>query len=96
MKSVMLNEIDRRFRPRLSSLPPGCLPLGLSRVQAAEYVGVSPTTFDLMVKEGSMPLARRIRSRKVWLRHEVDEFVLKLPIDGDSDCGDDPWSRVKV
>ena len=92
----MPDEIDRRFRPRLSSLPPGCLPAGLSRVQAAEYVGISATTFDLMVQEGSMPLARRIRNRKVWLRHELDDFVLKLPIDGDSDRGDDPWSRMKV
>src|SRR5262245_23845078 len=41
--------------PRPSPLPTGILPLGLSRVAAAFYVGVSPTKFDQMIKDGRMP-----------------------------------------
>jgi hypothetical protein len=38
-----------------SLLPPGVVPLGLSREQAAEYIGVSATIFDEMVDNGQMP-----------------------------------------
>ncbi len=30
-------------------------PRGLSRVEAAHYIGVSPSLFDAMVKDGRMP-----------------------------------------
>ena len=41
-------------------------PRGLSRVQAAAYVGVSATLFDAMVSDGSMPGPKPLlfRSRK--------------------------------
>ena len=37
------------------SLYEGVAPRGLSRVQAARYVGVSPSLFDEMVKDGPAP-----------------------------------------
>ena len=39
---------------RRSALPPSLPPRGLSRVQAAEYIGVSPSLFDEMVRDGRM------------------------------------------
>lgn len=75
---------------RETTLPPGCLPRGLSRVQAAEYVGVSPTLFDEMVRDHRMPQAKRINGRVVWDRLRLDEAFAALP-------GDDavnPWDRV--
>lgn len=43
---------------RASVLPPGTTPLGLSREQAATYIGVSTSTFDRMIKDGMMPKPR--------------------------------------
>ena len=51
---------------RASTLPPSLAPRGLSRSQAAEYVGISPSLFDEMVKDGRMPAAKCVNSRRVW------------------------------
>jgi hypothetical protein len=43
---------------------------GLSRLEAAIYIGISPTKFDELVADGRMPTPVRIDSRKVWdIRH---------------------------
>ena len=47
-------------------------PRGLSRSQAAAYIGISVTTFDKLVFDGSMPRPVAIRSRKVWDRIRLD------------------------
>jgi len=39
---------------------------GLSRIEAAGYVGVSPSLFDLMVQDGRMPGPKLINTRTVW------------------------------
>ena len=54
-------------------------PRGLSRVEAAAYIGVSPSMFDLMVKDGRMPPAKRINSRPVWDRRALDVAFEELP-----------------
>jgi predicted DNA-binding transcriptional regulator AlpA len=73
----------------LSSLPPR----GLSRVQAADYIGVSPTLFDQMVVDRRMPRPKRINSRVVWDRIQLDAAFSALPNDGEEDCADDVWSK---
>lgn len=45
---------------------------GLSRVEAAGYVGVSPGTFDRLVVEGKMPVAKRVYARRIWDRRALD------------------------
>lgn len=45
---------------------------GMNRIEAARYVGLSPGTFDLLVKEGVMPKPRRVRSRLIFDRIELD------------------------
>lgn len=39
---------------------------GLNRVEAAIYVGVSPSKFDQMVADERMPRPKKIDCRKVW------------------------------
>jgi predicted DNA-binding transcriptional regulator AlpA len=60
--------------PRMHSvLPPSIPPRGLSRLQAAEYIGVGSTKFDEMVNDGRMPKPKRIDGRAVWDRVLLDE-----------------------
>ena len=43
---------------------------GLSREEAAMYVGISPSKFDGLVGDGRMPAPVKIDGRKVWdIRH---------------------------
>lgn len=51
----------------------GAFARGLNREQAARYIGISPTKFDEMVKDGRMPKPIRIDARCVWDRWRVDE-----------------------
>jgi predicted DNA-binding transcriptional regulator AlpA len=48
-------------------------PRGLSRTLAASCVGVSPTTFDRMIKDGLMPRPKAVYGRRVWDKLAVDE-----------------------
>lgn len=68
-------------------LPPSLPPRGLSRVVAAEYIGVSVSLFDEMVSDGRMPKPKPINARKVWDRKKVDEFFAALP----DETGANPW-----
>ena len=52
---------------------------GLSRVESSVYVGVSPTLFDEMVKDGRMPMPKRINGRVVWDIRALDEAFETLP-----------------
>lgn len=79
---------------RGSSLPPSLAPRGLSRVQAAEYIGMSPTKFDAMVKDRRMPKAKQVDGRTVWDRRQLDAAFSALPGgSGDEDRGhlDSDW-----
>ena len=60
-------------RNTVTSLPLSLAPRGLSRVQAAEYIGVGVTKFDEMVDDGRMPQPKRIDGRTVWDRLKLDE-----------------------
>lgn len=52
-------------------LPFDC-PRGLNRLEAARYVGVSPTTFDKLVTDGRMPRPTEIGARRVYDRAQLD------------------------
>jgi hypothetical protein len=71
--------IDARRR---SVLPSSLPPRGLSRVEAAEYIGVSATKFDQMVVDGRMPKPKRIDGRVVWDRLQLDMAFAALPNEG--------------
>jgi excisionase family DNA binding protein len=80
-----MNEVSLQ-RQRHSELPASLPPRGLSRAQAAEYVGVSASTFDKMVTDGDMPAPKRIRGRVIWDLKEVDRAFETLS-EGDGN----PW-----
>ena len=44
----------------------------LSRVEAAAYCGVSPSTFDKMQKDGLTPLPLKVYARNLFDRHKLD------------------------
>ena len=61
------------------ALPASLPPRGLSREVAAAYIGVSPPTFDNLVREGKMPKPFEIGTRRVWDRVEIDALFPALP-----------------
>ena len=81
---------------RRMSLPPNLPPLGLSREESAEYIGVSPTKFDEMVADGRMPPAKRIDGRRVWSRIQLDKSFAALPDGGASETAGNVWANPAV
>jgi excisionase family DNA binding protein len=55
----------------LSEMRP-CPRRGLSRDEAAMYVGVSAAKFDEMVVDGRMPAPVRVDGRKIWDLRSLD------------------------
>jgi predicted DNA-binding transcriptional regulator AlpA len=72
-------------------LPLSLPPRGLSREQAAAYVGVSPSLFDILVKDGRMPGPKRINARTVWDRLQLDAAFAALP---SNDQPMNPWDEI--
>jgi predicted DNA-binding transcriptional regulator AlpA len=70
-----------------STEPSNLTPRGLSRREAALYIGVSPSLFDILVKDGRMPSPKRINGRVVWDRKLIDAAFDELP----DDLGRNPW-----
>jgi len=59
-------------------------PRGLSREEAAMYLGISATKFDELVRDGRMPSPKRIDGRKIWDVHQLDLAFEDLPIEPNS------------
>jgi predicted DNA-binding transcriptional regulator AlpA len=57
-------------------------PRGLSREEAARYVGVGSTKFDEMVNDRRMPKPKRIDGRVLWDRIALDSAFSDLPDEG--------------
>lgn len=68
-------------------LPPSLPPRGLSRVEAAAYIGVSPSKFDELVRNGEMPKPKRIGRRCIWDRLVLDAAFAALSDEEDAN----PW-----
>jgi predicted DNA-binding transcriptional regulator AlpA len=91
---IRLSEQQQRNTPtdrpqRTIDVP--CGVLGLSREQSARYIGISPSLFDQLVKDGRMPKPKRINARTVWDRRKLDEAFDAL--DDDSPVCD-PWDEI--
>jgi hypothetical protein len=79
---------QRSSRVNLASIGP--IPRrGLSREEAATYVGIGATKFDEMVADGRMPKPKRVDSRKVWDVRRLDVAFEALP---DEDGGGSSWA----
>lgn len=60
-------------------LPPTLAPIGIDRIAAAEYVGISETLFDRMVAGGLMPQPRIVGRRLVWDVEELTRAFRQIP-----------------
>jgi len=68
-------------------------PRGLSREEAARYVGISPTKFMQLVAAQRMPRPRRIDGRNVWDRISLDIAFTQMP-GGDDDEPQSETDRI--
>lgn len=71
----------------MKPLPFDC-PRGLSRIEAARYVGVSPSTFDKMVNSGVMPQPKRVGGRCIYDRTALDQAFDSLQSGADVEPND--------
>lgn len=78
---------------RGDALPPTLAPRGLSREEAAAYLGIGTTLFDRLVADGRMPRPKKIEGRLVWDRRRIDLAFDDLP---DNSPKADPWRNVSV
>jgi predicted DNA-binding transcriptional regulator AlpA len=63
---------------------------GMNRRESAQYIGVSSSKFDMMVKDGRMPKPITIDGRKVWDKIEIDEAFEALK----ADPSENPWDHA--
>jgi predicted DNA-binding transcriptional regulator AlpA len=80
---------------RHAIIPAGSWPLpkrGLSRAEAANYVGVGTSKFDEMVKDGRMPQPIQIDRRVIWDCRKLDLAFEQLSSDGDAN----PWDEAST
>lgn len=69
-------------------------PRGLRREEAARYVGVSPSKFDQLVKEGRMPAPKEVDGCRVWDRVGLDGAFDDLPHVGqEPQPTKNPWDK---
>ena len=85
---------SHEYTQRHKALPPTLPPRGLSRTEAAAYIGVSPTKFDEMVRDGRMPKPKRVDARIIWDRLKLDTAFDDLP--GDEIDENNPWDEFQA
>ena len=54
-------------------------PRGMSRDEAARYIGVGATKFDEMVSDRRMPRPKRVDGRVIWDRFKLEAAFTDLP-----------------
>ncbi len=89
--------MNEHVKPRDVVLPPSLAPRGLRRTEAAAYIGVSPSLFDWMVTEGTMPKPKRVGARTIWDRREIDEAFDCLPSEQSAKpAKPNPWDALSL
>lgn len=66
--------------PEVLSYPPR----GMSREEAARYIGVGTTKFDEMVSDRRMPRPKRVDGRVLWDRIAIDAAFSDLPSEAEN------------
>jgi predicted DNA-binding transcriptional regulator AlpA len=75
---------------RRTALHPNLTPRGLSREEAAAYVGIGATLFDRLIADGLMPKPKMLAGRKVWDIRALDRAFDALP----GEMERNPWEDV--
>ena len=78
----------------ISFLPLSLPPRGLSRAQAAEYVGLGVTKFTELVTDGRMPKPTRIDGRIIWDRVKLDEAFAALTEAPEEARSENEWDQL--
>lgn len=81
------------MKHRHSALPPNLEPRGLDRMEAAAYLGIGVTLFDRLVKDNTMPAAKRLAGRLVWDRRSLDKHFDAIPEERGTGAGSS-WAGV--
>ena len=76
-------------RPQVVELP---VKRGLSRPEAAGYIGVSPSTFDKMIAVGKMPKPIHVGTRNIWDRVALNRAFDALT--GNDSAETNEWDEV--
>jgi hypothetical protein len=74
---------------RLTAIRP-MLRRGLSRVEAAAYIGVSPSKFDQLRHTGRLAAPKVLDGRLIFTVERLDEFLDSLP--DENQTSDDEWT----
>jgi predicted DNA-binding transcriptional regulator AlpA len=67
-------------------------PRGLSRLEAAAYIGIGVTFFDEKVAQGILPKPAELGKRRIWDRRELDAAFDTLK-QGMRFFGGNPWDN---
>jgi predicted DNA-binding transcriptional regulator AlpA len=78
-----------QLRPPQHEFCPAPVRRGLSRAEAAEYIGIGTTKFDALVGDGRMPKPKRIDGRTIWDRIAIDRAFDELDAPEQADAN--PW-----
>jgi hypothetical protein len=63
---------------------------GLSRIEAATYLGISPSKFDELRKANRIAPAKVLDGRLIFTTERLDEFLDALP--DENQTGNDDWT----
>jgi predicted DNA-binding transcriptional regulator AlpA len=91
-KNLVFETMPLTMSRRTDKLPLSLPPRGLSRHEAAAYIGVSPSLFDEMVKDGRMPAPKHVNSRVIWDRYRLDVAFEALP----DTVQQNPWDNSAI
>jgi predicted DNA-binding transcriptional regulator AlpA len=78
----LIDREDEALKARVRGLRPDPLsypPRGMSRPEAARYIGVGTSKFDQMVADKRMPKPKRVDGRMIWDRVALDIAFTELP-----------------
>lgn len=67
---------------------------GLSRTEAAAYVGVGVTLFDRAVRDGSMPAPFRLYGRVLFDRNDLDAAIDRIKGVPAGEPYRNPWDKA--
>jgi hypothetical protein len=68
----------------------GIVPRGLRRVDAARYLGISPSHFDKQVRAGAIPAPLQLFGVNIWDRATLDALFDGVP----QANNDNEWDSV--
>ena len=84
-----------RARARRSPKRESAWPRGLRPLDAADYAGISPTTYDAWVKERRLPAPKKIGGVVLTDRYALDD-ALDVLFGSEAEAQMDAWNDVRV